>query len=184
MAVRSTMADLIERVRQYIGDEGAEQYTDQRIQDALDMPGRHFDQSYLALSEQGTILSGGSVRFYDFRGGSDWEGAATFYDGGYNVITPDTYDWARGHWHFAGSVTPPYGPTRPVLISGATYDLHAAAADLLEQWAGSVKTSVDFNDANNQWKLSQQYDHLMALAQHHRGQEAPTTIRMWRSDTA
>lgn len=187
MSVRDGMLDIIGRVRELIGDESEEQFTTQHIQDVLDRTSR-VDAWYEELVEQGTILSGGSVRYYDFYSPHyPWEGTPTLYNGSYLALTgtlaASTVDYMRGYWHFTGSVTPPYGPVRPVRVVGNHYDVHFAASALLEEWAAAVKTHVSFRDPNFSFQMNEQYQHLRDLAAHYRAMCPVATIKMVRGDT-
>lgn len=178
------MADLITEVRGMIGDAGSAQYTDQHIQDVMDRKTR-YEVRYTPLTAIGTISPGGTVKYLTFAWGSQarLEGTAVIYDGTYGTITPSAADYNRGWFDFAGSATPPYGPQQPVYITGAAYSLPLTASFLLEEWAGSVKTSVDYSDPSFNVKLSQQYAQLMSSAMQYRSQAGPITIRCDRDDT-
>lgn len=189
MAVRSTMGTLITRVREMIGDEGIDgvtAFSDQRIQDVLDENCRR-DVWYGQMQDQGTILPGGTVRYYDFYAPyQNWEGTVSLYNAEYTPLTgtlsPGTADYLRGYFNFAGSAQAPYGPVRPLYITGSFYELALGAAILLEMWAGSVKSHVSFKDPNYQFQMHEQYDHLRQLADYYRGMASPTTISMVRGD--
>jgi len=184
------MGTLITRVRELIGDEGIDgvtAFTDQRIQDILDENCRK-DVWYAQLTDQGTILPGGTVRYYDFYAPfPNWQATPVIYNAEYTVLSgtlaPGTVDYLRGYFNFAGSAQAPYGPLRPLYITGQCYELSLGAAILLEQWAGSVKAHVSFKDPNYQFQMNEQYDHLRQLANYYRGMARPTTIKMMRGDT-
>ena len=59
-----------------------------------------------------------------------------------------------------------------------TYDLFAAAADLLEEKAATMLTAFDFNADNGSFRRSQQYDHMMDMARRFRARRQPATFRM------
>lgn len=113
MPVRDGMLQIIERVRELIGDESGVQFVNQRIQDVLDENARG-DAWYLELRGQGTIMPGGTVRYYDFYAPvCPWDESASLYNGEYTALTgtlaPGTADYMRGYFNFAGSASPPYG---------------------------------------------------------------------------
>lgn len=186
MPVRDGMLQIIERVRELIGDESGVQFVNQRIQDVLDENARG-DAWYLELRGQGTIMPGGTVRYYDFYAPvCPWDESASLYNGEYTALTgtlaPGTADYMRGYFNFAGSASPPYGPVRPVRITGSYYDIHLGASVLLEQWAGSVKAHVSFKDPNYSFEMQEQYNHLRELAAYYRSLSPAVTIKMYRSD--
>ena len=57
----------------------------------------------------------------------------------------------------------------------ATYDLHAAAADVWEEKAAGVADSVDFGADGANYQLSQKYEQAMARVRYHRVRRSPTT---------
>jgi hypothetical protein len=58
----------------------------------------------------------------------------------------------------------------------ATYDLHAAAADIWEEKAGVVSVDYDFNADGATLNRSQVHEHMMAQARYHRSRRSPKTI--------
>ncbi len=127
MPVRSTMANLITRERVLINDpSGASQvFDDQTIQDILDA--RRIDVLNGSLIEKPTF-SGSTVQYLDyFSDWSDWEDSPVLKQYLTVVVTPSTSENIVGHWTFASTTLP------PVFITGRTFDIYAAAADLLER---------------------------------------------------
>lgn len=60
----------------------------------------------------------------------------------------------------------------------ATYDLHAAAADILEERAVALATEFDFTADGATYHRSQQYEALMKQARFHRSRRTPTSVTM------
>ena len=60
----------------------------------------------------------------------------------------------------------------------ATYDLHAAAADVWEEKAANVADSVDFGADGANYHLSQKYEQAMARVRYHRSRRSPQTHTM------
>jgi hypothetical protein len=58
----------------------------------------------------------------------------------------------------------------------ATYDLHAAAADIWEEKAAVVSVDYDFNADGATLNRSQVYEHMMSQARYHRSRRSPKTI--------
>lgn len=177
MAVRTTMQTLIDRVRLLIYDPaGAGQvFSDQEIQDALD---RHRETvRYLELTPAETYASGGAISYLDYYAPfSDWEEDAALYDSTYTKLETVEADYLTGHWVLTESTYP------PVYLVGKRYDPYAAAADLLEAWAGHEKMSFDFNADGQAVQRSQKVRHLLELAQGYRRRQAPALARMVRAD--
>lgn len=60
----------------------------------------------------------------------------------------------------------------------ATYDLHAAAADVLEERAVALATSFDFSADGASYQRSQQYEALMKQCRYHRARRTPTSMTL------
>lgn len=67
----------------------------------------------------------------------------------------------------------------------ATYDLHAAAADVWDEKAAAVATRHDFGADGATYHLSQQYDQALQQARYHRARRSPTTHTLvkWPSES-
>jgi hypothetical protein len=170
---RVTMSELLRRLRRLIQDPaGTEQvWEDDDLQDALDNHRR--EARYARLSEQPTILPNGSVQYLIFVAGiGDWEQGAELTDASFNVLTTGiTTDLLTGRWTFATA------PNRPVRVTGFHYDLHGAAAEILEAWIAREKCAVDTVIDGLAIKRSQRIEHLQTmLAQGRR--------RMWVESAA
>lgn len=172
MAVRPTMTALISRLRNRVGDvAGANQaFSDQELQDALDV-NRSRAQN-LELLPMATFGSG----YLDFRSEFDaWEEAATFIDATDTVVTPDTSDYASGWWSF--NTEPDY----PIYLTGWTYDLHAAAADILTTWSTRLAaTHFDVTADNDRLQRSQLVTQLRTAAKDARANSRVTRLTMTR----
>lgn len=153
------MADLIALVRGLIYDPtGASQvFSDDQVQAALD--DRRTDVYHLSLSEQGQIGAGGVTTYQNYYAGvRHWEGGETVQDGSWATITPTTVDRVRGVWNFASGHLP------PVYVTGSHYDVHGAAADLVDQWLSRLAlTTYDFSADGADYKRSQIIHNLTLL---------------------
>ncbi len=165
MQVRSTMVDLIARVRSLYGDPAgpSAKFDDQTIQDALDRERTDFILGdYRALLGRYTLPgsppSYAWTDYFDPSGWGDWEADATLYNGSMTLLTPLTSDYLVGHWTFANQ--PP-----PVYINGNTYDVYASARLLVLRWIALEATSFDFSvDRGLQFNVSQKRAGLQMLA--------------------
>ena len=82
---------------------------------------------------------------------------------------------ARGEAPFVESTTTPGTLTRnPDWM--ATYDLHAAAAELWEQKAAALAADYDFSADGGNYHRSQAWDQAMRMARYHQARRSPTTI--------
>ena len=160
---RATMADLIARVRQMVGDTDAGAYTfdDDAVQAALDA--HRFAAEYVALQPVAEYQPGGEAVYKTYRAPMGWwEADATLVDGGYNPLAPDAADLMNGEWTFSAGQAP------PVFIRGHYYDLYAAAADLLEEWAARLARAYDFGTDGDRFARSQMAASLREQASRYR----------------
>jgi hypothetical protein len=179
MAVRTSMAAIISRVRELIGDAaGADQvFTDQQIQDTLDTRRRRTDAQY--LSPVSSVAAGGGVSYLTYIAPTGyWEDDVLLQDGSYEFLAAsvDTADLLTGQWVFTATQAP------PVMITGKTYDIYAAAADVLEMWLAKIKLDYDFLSSGRTFKRSQQIEGLSGLIRTYRGRSWVTTSHMIRTD--
>jgi hypothetical protein len=199
MAVRSTMANLITRVRLMVFDPaGASQFfTDQQIQDRLDYSRQ--DIRYESLSIAPTIVNIASTNnqpstiyadYYSSWG--DWEEDAVLQGqdtsgNAWKVLTPVASDYLVGHFQFEltpfvnGTVP---GQLPPCFITGKTFDPNCAAADLLEFWAASLACAYDINVDGQSLKRSQMMQGKLMMSQYYRRLAKPRITKMARRDVA
>lgn len=78
------------------------------------------------------------------------------------------------------STTPATKTTNPDWV--ATYDLHAAAADVWDEKAAALAANMDFTADGATHHLSQQYQQAAAQAQYYRGKAAPVVAILERTD--
>lgn len=76
------------------------------------------------------------------------------------------------------------GDGPPVYLVGKTFDVYAAAADLLESWAAKVKTAYDFTADGASFSRSQQVAALLSLAGDYRRRQRSLTALQVRGDIA
>jgi hypothetical protein len=195
------MADLIERVRDLVGDpQGTDEaYADAFYQDALDR--NRMVVRVKPLAPCPTLQSGGNYQYLDYyadfgKAGiyglrvwgwmpraedyeplGDWEDTVLLQDSGFATVTPTTKDLQTGHWTFATSQMP------PIYISGITYDLYAAAAHVCRMRAAkeSINYDHDYNFAG--YKESQKAVALRAMAQEFEAMRRVGSLSMERTDT-
>lgn len=181
MAVRSTMADLIARVRSEIGDPtgSGQTFADQDVQDALDL--HRIDVFGVRLIAIPTYPAGvTSWRDYHAPRGF-WEADESLQDASFATISPTAYtpDRLGGHWTFTASQQP------PVKITDKCYDIHGAAADLLEAWSAKEKLYHSFaGDQGEDQAPSQRAASLAALALVQKRRARPPGVRIVRHESA
>jgi hypothetical protein len=180
MSVRPTMASLIDRTRTLIADPNSAAFSDDQVQDALDS--RRTEQRFVLLEPQPTFLADRQILYLDYYSDTpNWESDILLQDANYQPVTPSLSEELVGHWTFA---VQPNGVA--VRATGKTYDLYAAAADLLESWAAQVMLQFDVTTGRDQFLRSQKFEKITALAAHYRElaqiETSPITQSEWTPD--
>lgn len=179
---RTTMGDLIDRLRQAVGDlDEPRFYTDDQLQAFLDM-NRLVDQSddgYLRrLTPLSPAVVSGALRYTRFRSEAGyWEDGLSLYDSSLQELTPDETDLISGLFVFASE------PSMPVYIQGNSYDVDSAAAQALEEWASALARDYDFASSGQDFKRSQQVKHLREAAAGFRRRAPVRAAEKRRGDT-
>lgn len=161
MAVRVSMAGLIEQVRVLVGDPAGsgQALTDQQIQDVMDT---HRWEARTAPLRGLVSYEAGSPVYKTWKAAyGHWEADAVLQDAQHQTLTPSAADMIGGRWTFATSQTGVY-------LTGWTYDLYAAAADLLEAWAARAAAEYDFTADGASFHRSQKGQALRTLAGEYR----------------
>ena len=191
---RTGLADLITELRG-MTEAGTADYTiastaywsDNQLQNVLDM--YRTDIIWEQLSMYPVQLSGGSSGYYDYRSSYGFleattGGSAILYlqDGTGATVGSASYtpDYRRGQFQFtanqAGSV---------YYLTGRSYDLYAAAADVWRKKAAHYAPSAfNFSTDNHSVSRSQIYEHCKEMAVFYEGQggSAIESIPMFRGD--
>ncbi|MFN3652350.1 MAG: hypothetical protein ACK47B_22470 [Armatimonadota bacterium] len=171
------MAPLLSRLRGLIGDPaGAGQaWSDDELQDVAD--GCREEARYLPLAPEETRAAGGGAAYLSFSAPTgDWEEGPELYDATYQVLIPAISDCRAGRWRFETE------PARPVTLTGRTFDLARAAAEVLEAWAARVKREYDFASSDQRFERGQQARAMQELAALYRRRARPRTAVQTRSD--
>lgn len=185
---RATMADLITRVRDLTNAQASD-WTDDQVQGFLD---RHrvetrygllepvLQQGMPPMSLAGLSIYGGMLTFTDYVAPwGDWESDETLYSstGGVLTVATNGADRNVGRWTLAAAHSP------PVYIYGKTYDVAAAAADVLEAWASRYALAYDFGtDAGESFSRGQIAGAMRDQAKSLLRQARPTVQRWARPD--
>ncbi len=180
MPVRASMAGLIARTRLKIFDPaGASQvFADQDIQNVLDES--RTDLYNQPLEPQWTY-SGSTPVVLDYLAPNemgDWEDDIVLKQYLTVVVTPSLIDDIVGHYTFAQSTLP------PVFITGKTYDIYRAAADLLEIRASTYALRFNATADGQTLHLEGVSTQLLNLAAKYRMKQRVVTFSFTRSDLA
>lgn len=182
---RPTMATLISKVRKLVNDPASpgQVFTDDEIQDALDHNAKSMTQR--PMSNLPTKAVGGAVEYKNYQSSSMWEGGAavTLQDSAYATIAAADYteDAILGIWVLDNSTTP------PVYITGRTYDLYGAAAEVLGEWLAKLKLEYSFSSdgtsvARHASQLSEKYRQTEALMKGYQLRMRPKSVPNVRDD--
>lgn len=137
MAVRPSMEFIITFVRELIGDpdDGNSQYTDQQIQDRLDL--NRMDLYRDKLKSADTLTETGYIEWHDFFARLPfWETDFQIQEVDGTSKTPDVSEPLIGKFHFND-----HQPT-PLVISGKVYNVYGVAATLLTVWSSTLKNQI------------------------------------------
>ncbi len=191
-SARASMADLILNLRA-LTSAGANEYTvaglpywsDAQLQTILD---RHvYRIRHEELWPHETIETGGSTSYFDYQAAHRFfettdGGTARFIiqDEGGTVVGTAAYtvDYPRGLVTFGTTTT---GLSR--YVTGFSYDLNAAAADVWTQKAAHYVTAYDFSSDNHNLRRSQIIQNCMMLAKEFGAGAMVYSVSMERSDT-
>jgi hypothetical protein len=172
------MAELIDRVRFLVRDPaGADQHFAQlQIQDALDQ--RRWDVRYLELRYEETLQPSSVVAWFDyFADRGYWEDDYKLQEQNWAEITTGfTANLLVGHFQFTTTRQP------PLFLTGRSYDIYAAAADLLETWLADLKLTFDFSVEGQSFSKKNQLSNLSMLANLYRSRSQPIVIPTVRRD--
>ena len=171
---RASMADLISIMRtQFLDDPNALVFDDIQIQTALDL--HRLDLFQEKLDQADDVQPSRIIFWRDFYSGRNyWEADAQLQDHNFAYVTADVAEPLIGHWHFNTS------QIIPLYVTGKTYDMYAAAVDLLMQWKSKLKLQVDFVDASRNYQRTQRIRAIDGLIKTYRSRMRLRTIRQTR----
>lgn len=154
------MAALVNKVRDLVNDQTQASWTDEQIETALDRV--RVRATYHRLAQEPTKTASTTTYLAYTAPYGDWETTAVLSDSQYNTLTPDTADYDNGRWEFLTE------PDWPVYLTGYSYDVYGAAADLLERNLTGLAGEYDFSADGGSYSRSQKFDQLQALIQRYR----------------
>lgn len=200
MGVRSTMANLITKVRSLINDPsgGSQVWADQDVQDQLDRT--RLDIRYEALTAAPVLLNAAStnnqpgVIWSDYYSRYQWweddvvlQGVNVGSSQAWVVLTPAASENFYGHWQFENTVfssgTVP-GQYPPVFATGKSFDVYMASANLLEMWAAKYALAYAFTADGQTFNRQQIQANLCSLANTYRKQARAISATPLRADLA
>jgi hypothetical protein len=179
--MRDTMAQLVGRLRDLIGDTAGEgeTFTDDRLEELLD--GHRIDvREHLVPAIDSYEGAGGNARVHwreVLAPLKDWEAGVVLRDYRFETLTPATADLRNGRWTFEPEL---YAPD--VYVTGQSYDLAGAGADALEEWANREARAFDVTTQGAQLLRSQKCSALRAQALELRRRQRIIVAQLVRTD--
>lgn len=138
MPVRSSMQYIITFVRELISDPAgaSQQYTDQQIQDRLDL--NRLDLYQSPLKEQETLQDDGTYEWHDFFARLPfWETDFVIKQPDGDTLTPDTSEPLIGKFHFTA-----HQEEVPLSITGKVYNVYGVAGTLVTMMIADIRNQV------------------------------------------
>ncbi len=186
---RTTLATLISTLRELVNDPAgtAQVFSDDTLQRYLDA--YRCDFYFEPLRAIPTQLAGGTVAYYEYRDGHQWlettqAGTAVFYIQDSTGATRGTATWADVDYQ-RGVVTFTTNQAGTALyLTGRSFDVYGAAADVLTDWAQKVSLQFDFSSDQQSFSRSQKQQMLLAAAERYRRQAKPRRANITRPDVA
>lgn len=159
----STLDHLVDEVRSMIGDPAgsSQRFDREEVEDVIRSSGSYTAGWYLDTSD-------GYVYSLPLR----WWAGVELYGPTGVALVPDVEDLIAGEWRFD---TDP----QSVEFYGTTYDLHKAAATLLERWAAwAASRKTDFSTPGLSVSRSQSPAQLLASAELHRKKQRAGSVEV------
>lgn len=177
---RPGMSNLIVRTRRLVNDSNANTWTDDEIEDVLDTHKLRIHRE--AMEKERTLTSGTAYEYkiYHSRHGDFEEGGTAYFhvqdSAGSARATGDyTADYIRGMVTMGADQA-----GTELYLTGWSYDLHGAAADLWRWQAGNVAGYYDAQQGDHKLNRSQWFKHCLEMAELNAMQARPTVVRPWR----
>lgn len=174
------MLTIISRLRRMVNDASYAVWQNDDLQDTLDLHRLHVQREELSMektllsstayeyrifhSKYGNFESGGSVYFKLEDSAGSQRGTATY-----------TADYLRG----IVTMTADQAGTE-LYLTGWSYDLNAAAADLWRERAGQVAGYYDVNTDGHNLSRSQWQRQCLEMAKQFDSKARAVTVRSWR----
>ena len=182
---RTSMANLIARVRTLVSEATTDQVSDLSIQEALDRT-RIEVRPPTSCIPSPSYLPGGILSFDTFFAPDalkDWEDDVVLTRANFTPITPSISENLVGKWTFSATDFPPAGVYPPVFIVGKSYDPYMAGAHVCDMLLATIKDKFDYhNPARAQFFFSQKIANLQALKQQLLNSARIEAVSAYRSD--
>ena len=177
---RSSMANLLLRTRRLIDDIGTSIWTDNQLQDILDVHKLRVQREYLEMELTLLVANDYEYRIYHSRQGDFEEGGTAYFNiEGTDGTQRGTADYSADYIHGIVTMTVDQGGSA-LYLTGWTYDVYAAAADCWRERATRVSSYYDVSADGHSISRSQWFQHCMDAAGAFDKMSRPVTVRSWR----
>ena len=189
-SVRAGMTDLVQQLRGLsdvsVNDftiAGVAYWSDRHLQDFLDKYRQDFYEEDLTAIQQTRNGTAYTLEYQSQFGNleSIASGTSVFkIDDAAGSILPGTMwtaDYMRGHVTFNANTL-----GSSVILTGRSYDLNAAAADVWRVKAANAAKMYSFSTDGQSFQRNQFMQNCIQMAQYYEGMAAPTNISLYRSD--
>lgn len=183
MAVRTGMANIIARTRRMVDDAGSAIWTDnQDVQNILDEHKIRVNRERLEMDRTNTSATTYEYkrffsRYRDIE--EDTSGTAYFQiedaTGTQRGTADYTMDYLRGMLEMTADQV-----GTALYMSGWSYDLNGAAADLWRERAATKAGKFDASVDGHNLTRSQWFDHCLKMSDYYAQRSRPMTVRAWR----
>jgi len=174
------MADLIARLRGMTNELSGDTFGDQDLQDILDEHKFRVLREPLAMER--TWVNGSSYVYKRFRSryGNFEAGGSAYFQledaaGNQRGTADFTADYIRGEIVMAQDQA-----GTALYLSGWSYDLNGAAADVWQRKAGNVAAYYDVSLDGHSLSRSQWMKQCLEMARYYRGMAVAKRVRVWR----
>ena len=177
---RSGMANLLLRTRRIIDDIGTSIWTDNQLQDILDIHKSRVQQEYLEMELTYLAANAYEYKVYHSRYENFEEGGTAYFNiEGADGTQRGTADYTADYVHGIVTMTADQGGSALYLM-GWTYDVNATAADCWRERATRVSSYYDVSADGHSISRSQWFQHCMDAAAAFDKMSRPVTVRSWR----
>lgn len=181
MAFRSGMAHLVTRLQRIVDDTAESVWTTQELQDTLDEHKIRIWRELLEMEKTELSATDYEYRVFHSRHTNLEAGGSAYFNvedatGTQRETADFTADYVRG------IVTTTVNQAGTGLyLTGWSYDLDGAAADLWRERAGRVASYYDVRTDGHNLSRSQWHKHCLTQAERYAKRARPQTARMWTS---
>lgn len=180
MTVRTGMASLIARLRRFVNEAGTATFGDEDLQNILDEHKTRVWREPLAMER--TLISSTDYEYkiYRSRYGNFEAGGTAYFNvedatGNQRGTSTYTVDYIRGQITMTADQQ-----GSALYLTGWSYDLNGAAADVWREKAGNVAAYYDVSMDGHSLSRSQWTRQCLDMAKYYESHAEARKVRFWR----